>query len=53
MNLVWIALAFAALGWIVKRVAWSRARGSQSDLGSVSDQWVAEHRLAKNNDAQR
>jgi hypothetical protein len=53
MNLVWVALAIAALGAIVKRVARWRARGSQSNLGSVSDQWVAEHRLANNNDSPR
>ena len=53
MNLVWIVLAVAALGAIVKRVVWPRERGSQSDLGFVSHQWIAEHRLAKTHDAQR
>jgi len=47
MNLVWIVLAIAVLGAIVKKVAGPRKRASQSDLGSVSHQWIAEHRLAQ------
>jgi len=52
MNLMWIILAVAALGVIVKG-AWPRKRDSESDLGFVSQQWLAEQRLAMTHDAQR
>lgn len=51
MTLVWIVLGLAVLGAAAK-IAWPRQRDSQSDLGFVSEQWLAEHRLAITHDAQ-
>jgi hypothetical protein len=46
MNGIWIVVGFGvsvAIALIVR----SRGRVRQSDLGSVSNQWVAEHRLSQ------
>jgi hypothetical protein len=48
MSGVWIALSLAVLGVIVATIG--RSRGQRlSDLGSVSDQWIAEHRSQTRN----
>ena len=52
MNIVWIIVGLGVVGAIAA-IGWSQAPGRQSDLGSVSEQWVAEHRLSQNQDRQR
>jgi hypothetical protein len=54
VNAMWIlVLGFAALAAIFMMGRWSHGRGRQADLGSVSEQWVAEHRLSQAQDSQR
>jgi hypothetical protein len=38
---------------IVAGLAWRRRRAQQVDLGVVSHQWVAEHRLGQVHDRQQ
>jgi hypothetical protein len=52
MNAGWIVLAVAIVGAFAKRMAWLREY-RESDLGSVSQQWLAEHRLSQVSDPQR
>lgn len=51
---VWIALALMSLIGIVTVVRLSRPRGQSggggSDLGSVSEQWISEHRAGQRGD---
>ena len=46
MNALWILLSIAGLGALAQLVSWL-SRGKNPDLGSVSHQWVAEHRLSQ------
>jgi hypothetical protein len=46
MTVVWILIGIGIAGLLAKRAGWLRERGGQSDLGVVSDQWLAEHRLS-------
>lgn len=49
---VWIAGA-AVLAVVAVLVIFARRRGEPEDLGSVSDQWIAEQRAEKTSDAHR
>jgi hypothetical protein len=53
MNVVWIIVGVGIVGFLAKRIAWSGKRAGQSDLGFVSQQWLAEHRLSHISDPQR
>jgi hypothetical protein len=52
MNLVWIAVGIGVSGVIAAIVRW-HGRGRHTDLGFVSHQWVAEHRLSQQHDPPR
>jgi hypothetical protein len=53
MNSVWVIAALGVAGAIVSLVV-TRIRGDRlSDLGTVSSQWIAEHRLGPGNDSRR
>jgi hypothetical protein len=53
VNVMWMfVLGCAALAAILMKVRW-HGHGRQADLGSVSEQWVAEHRLSQAQDSQR
>ena len=47
LNAVWILAGIAGLGALAQLVTWSLGQGRKADLGSVSHQWVAEHRLSQ------
>jgi hypothetical protein len=49
MNTFWVLISVMMLV-LVKRMGLSRAAAWTSDLGSVSDRWVTEHRLAETSD---
>jgi hypothetical protein len=53
MNALWIVVCVGIFGVLAKRAAWADERGRQSDLGFVSHQWLAEHRLSQLSDPQR
>jgi hypothetical protein len=52
MNALWIIIAITILAAIARTIAWSHER-RPADLGFVSHQWVAEHRLSQAQDPQR
>ncbi|HEV8211372.1 MAG TPA: hypothetical protein VGP77_14680 [Vicinamibacterales bacterium] len=53
MNAVWIVVGLAAVGGVIALIA-SRPRGGpHADLGTVSSQWISEHRLGANQDYSR
>jgi len=52
MNFAWIVIGMAIVGAFAARVAWRHGR-LESDLGFVSDQWLAEHRLSQISDPPR
>jgi hypothetical protein len=53
VNPLWIAAGVAAVGAVIALfVALSRS-GPRSDLGTVSSQWISEHRLGSNQDYSR
>jgi hypothetical protein len=45
MSVVWIVVGVAIAGALAKGIMRAR-RSSESDLGFVSHQWIAEHRLS-------
>ena len=52
MTILWIAVAVGIAAALVKWT-WPRAHTSDAGYGSVSHQWVAEHRLAHADDQRR
>jgi len=52
MNTVWVIVGFGAFVAVVAIVRWY-GRGRHTDLGFVSQQWVAENRLSQQHDARR
>jgi hypothetical protein len=52
MSVWWIVVGLTILGALATRMAWPRKR-PESDLGFVSHQWLAEHRLSQISDSQR
>ena len=52
MNAGWIVIGIAIVGALATRIAWARGRW-ESDLGFVSQEWLAEHRLSQISDPQR
>jgi len=53
MSGAWIVLGLGVFGAIVALNWWSHWRGRHPDLGFVSQQWVAEHRLSQTQGSQR
>ena len=47
----WFGLAALAGIVVIVRVVGGRARSHSVDVGSVSDQWVAEHRATQDDDS--
>ena len=50
MTLVWIVIGLAAVAELARRI-WHERR--KTDLGCVSDQWLAERRSTDMSDRQR
>jgi len=52
MNTVWVMVGFGVFAADVAIVRWY-GRGRPTDLGFVSQQWVAENRLSQQHDPRR
>ena len=53
MSALWVVIGLAAVGAVIALVAsWQRG-GPHADLGTVSSQWISEHRLGSNQDSRR
>ena len=53
MNTVWVVIGLGLGGAVVALVVSWRRGGQPEDLGAVSHQWIAEHRLGSNQDSRR
>ena len=54
MIVLWILIALGAVGAvIVLLMSRSRDGAPHADLGTVSSQWISEHRLGSNQDSRR
>jgi hypothetical protein len=53
MNGVWILMGLGVLAVVAVAFGWLQGRTQQADLGAVSHQWIAEHRLSQTQDSQR
>jgi hypothetical protein len=54
VSAVWIVLAgLAAVAAVVALIASRQRGGPHADLGTVSSQWISEHRLGANQDYSR
>ncbi len=53
MNALWVLGGLAIAGALVALVTSWRHRGHQTDLGTVSNQWISEHRLGSGQDSHR
>jgi hypothetical protein len=47
MSMVAVVVGIGLLGILVKWITWQAGRSGQSDLGIVSQQWLAEHRSSQ------
>ena len=52
MSAVWVVGGLAAVAAVIALIA-SWRRGPRADLGTVSSQWISEHRLGANQDYSR
>lgn len=53
MNTIWIVASLAIVGAIsALGLSWQRHHRDQ-DMGAVSHQWIAEHRMGHANDSQQ
>jgi hypothetical protein len=50
---MWIGVGVAAFGVVVAFVATRQRGGPHRDFGTVSSQWISEHRLGSNQDYPR
>jgi hypothetical protein len=46
MGVIWIVVGVAIAGGLTKAIMRARNRRTELDLGCVSHQWIAEHRLS-------
>jgi len=53
MNFGWLVAGIGIVAALTKWAAWLSRRGTQPDLGFVSHQWLAEHRVSQISDPQR
>ena len=47
MSIVAVLVGIGILGILVKWITWQTERSVRSDLGIVSQQWLAEHRSSQ------
>jgi hypothetical protein len=53
VSTVWVVVGLGAVGAVIALVtSWQRG-GPHADLGTVSSQWISEHRLGRNQDSRR
>jgi len=53
MNTVWVVVGLCVAGAVLAIVTSWRRGDRLADLGSVSHQWIAEHRLGSGQDSRR
>ncbi len=53
MNAVWVVIGLAVAGAVLALVSSWRRGDRPADLGAVSHQWIAEHRLGSGQDSRR
>jgi hypothetical protein len=53
VSAVWIVVGMVAVGVVIAVVAPWQRDGPQTDLGTVSSQWISEHRLGSKQDWSR
>ena len=53
MSALWIIVGVAAIGAVIALIASRQRGGPHGDLGTVSSQWISEHRLGSNQDYSR
>ncbi len=52
MNVVWMVVGLGVVGVVLALLRW-RGSGREADLGSVSQQWVAENRMSQQHEPPR
>jgi hypothetical protein len=50
---MWIVIGLGVVGAVIALVAALQRGGPHADLGSVSSQWISEHRLGSGQDSRR
>jgi len=53
MSAVWIVVGLAVVAVVIAWIASRQRGGPHADLGTVSSQWISEHRLGSNQDYSR
>ena len=47
MSMVVVVVGIGVLGILVKWITWQADRSERSDLGYISQRWLAEHRSSQ------
>ncbi len=53
MSAIWIVVGLGVVGAVIAVIASLQRSGPHGDLGTVSSQWISEHRLGSNQDYSR
>lgn len=53
MSMVWLVVAVGIAAGVIALVSSWRRGDQPADLGAVSHQWIAEHRLGSGQDSRR
>ena len=53
MTTVWVVIGLTVAAAVVGLVAFWRRSDQPADMGAVSHQWIAEHRLGSGQDSRR
>jgi hypothetical protein len=53
VSALWIVIGLGVVGGVIALVASRQRGGPHADLGTVSSQWISEHRLGQNQDFRR
>ena len=53
VSAIWIVVGLGVVGAVIAVIASLQRGGPHGDLGTVSSQWISEHRLGSNQDYSR
>lgn len=53
MNTLWVVVGLGIVGAVVGLITSWQRHDHRADLGAVSHQWIAEHRLGPGSDSHR
>jgi hypothetical protein len=53
VSAIWVIVGLCLVGVIVALISMWQRGDQAADMGAVSNQWISEHRLGRNNESRR